>query len=64
MNYEKMFKKLAEQIRQEREWCEEAFKEDRNDPDKLTYDRGMRFAYNSIISLVKRLEKGEFDFES
>lgn len=68
IDYKKSFEKLVEQIKFEHGWALDVV----NAGDKvtgpgsvpaITYNRGMLFAYRSILELAEKLEKGEFDFD-
>ena len=57
IDYEKAFKKVAEQVRLELSWA----KEDNEEMPKRTFKEGMVFAYSSIEELVGMIEKGDFE---
>lgn len=57
MNYEEMFKWVAEQVRSELEWTNEDI-EERGPSERLM---GMRFAYGSILGLIENLEEKGYE---
>lgn len=57
MNYEKMFKWVADQVRNELSWTREDLEE--NETDKRL--NGMKFAYESILGLIENLEEKGYE---
>lgn len=56
-NYEEMFKWVAEQVRQELDWVYEELEENGSDRRLI----GEKFAYESILGLIKNLEEKGFE---
>lgn len=56
MDYEKMFKWVADQVRNELEWTRDDLKD--GETDRL---HGMRFAYESILVLIENLEEKGYE---
>lgn len=49
--------RLKEQVKKELEWAKEAHAKEKSDPGKERYDRGMLFAYQSILSTINNLDR-------
>lgn len=55
INYERMYKELVKQIKLERSWLEDEMKKETRD-NMIKFDKGMKTAYDSILSKVEDLE--------
>lgn len=55
IDYKRSFEKLVQQIKTETKW---AVQSNMNEP--CDYNRGMIFAYMSILELAEKLENNEF----
>ena len=62
IDYKRSFEKLVDQIKFEHGLSKGKLIEERKDLDKTRFNKGMDFAYSSILGLAEMLEKGEFDF--
>ena len=57
IDYKKSFEKLVKQIKLEKSWAEDF---DKDKKGISYYNKGMLFAYESILELAEKLEKGTF----
>jgi hypothetical protein len=49
--------RLKEQVKMELAWAKEALAKEKSDPGRERYDRGMLFAYESILSTINNLDR-------